>query len=64
MRSLYFLAAGDGQGVTLAVVSRLSLQPGQWMALGLSSESGGMRGLDVAMLWAAEVRFGPLWRLF
>lgn len=40
--------------LTFGVVSRVALggkgQP-SWMALGLSSESAGMKGMDVAMFW-------------
>ena len=44
--TLGLLLKGDGVG-----------RPGSWMALGVTPESKGMRGLDVAMLrWVRGVR--------
>jgi hypothetical protein len=37
--------------VTLALVARVSPDKAQWLALGVSSDAGGMKGMDVAMLW-------------
>jgi hypothetical protein len=38
--------------VTLALVARVSAaEEADWVALGLSAETGGMKGMDVAMLW-------------
>lgn len=37
--------------MTMGVVAHVSPQEAEWVAVGLSNEASGMKGVDVAMFW-------------